>query len=460
MSIARDQSLDAISAKHRFRSSYWEFRTFRTQYLPMLKLNSTAPSLSKSIIKYTTVEGTDIFVQQSVASYSSELSLNKIIGFTGGQVYVKTGLERLDNFSDSTYSTFMSNPVTIGLSQPILAFNPYRWDNKIQPVKYEEAKRRYLEDVEQINITAINNFFDLMQAQLSLRIAEINQANYDTLYRIAQGRYNLGKIAENELLQLELSFLRAKSDAESAQLSYQMNISKLKSFLRLPENTEIELLLPSGVRELKVDLQKAMGEAKSNRSDVFAFERSMLEAESEVHRARLENRFNANLYAEYGLTQSAKDLETVYKDPQEGEMLAFGIQIPILDWGLARGKIKMAESNRELVRTSIEQQKIVFDQDIFLKVMQFNMQQNQLNLAAKADTVSQKRYFVTKQRYLIGKIDITDLNIAQTETDNAQLGYVSALRSFWRSYFELRKMTLFDFMEGKKIEVDFKSIYK
>ncbi|MHC1708351.1 MAG: TolC family protein [Bacteroidales bacterium] len=460
MSLAREQSRDAFAARHRFRASYWEFRTFKTQYLPMLKLNSTLPSLSRSIIKYTTQEGKDIFVQQSVSSYSMEMSLNKIIGFTGGQIYIKSGLQRLDNLSDSTYSTFLSNPVTIGLSQPILAFNPYRWDNKIQPIKYEQAKKQYLEDVEQINISAINNFFDLLQASLSLKIARINEANYDTLYKIARGRYNLGKIAENELLQLELSFLRAKSDAESAQLTYQVNASKLKTFLRLPENTELELLLPSGVRELKVELQKAVAEAMNNRADIMAFERTLLEAESQVHKARLDNRFNANLYAEYGLTQSAKDLDNVYKDPQEGQMLAFGIQIPILDWGLARGRIKMAESNRDLVTTTIEQQKIEFEQDIYLKVMQFNMQQNQLNLAAKADTVSQKRYFVTKQRYLIGKIDITDLNIAQSETDNAQLGFISALRSFWRSYFELRKLTLYDFMNGQKIDVDYKTIYK
>ncbi len=426
----------------------------------MLKLNSTLPSLSRSIIKYTTEEGKDIFIQQSSASYSMEMSLNKIIGFTGGQIYIKSGLERLDNLSDSTYSTFLSNPVTIGLSQPILAFNPYRWDNKIQPVKYEEAKKQYLEDVEQINITAIDNFFDLLQASLSLKIARINQANYDTLYKIAQGRYNLGKIAENELLQLELSYLEAKANAESAQLTYQVNALKLKTFLRLPDNVDLDLLLPGGARELTVDVQKAVSEALSNRSDVMGFERLLLEAESQVHKARLENRFNANLYAEYGLTQSARELENVYTDPQEGQMVAFGIQIPILDWGLARGKIKMAESNRDLVNTSVEQQKIEFEQNIYLKVMQFNMQQNQLNLAAKADTVSQKRYFVTKQRYLIGKIDITDLNIAQSETDNAQLGYISALRTFWRSYYELRKLTLFDFVKGQKIEVDYKTVYR
>jgi outer membrane protein TolC len=183
-----------------------------------------------------------------------------------------------------------------------------------------------------------------------------------------------------------------------------------------------------------------------------------LEAESQVQQARLENRFNANLYAEYGLTQSTADFDKVYADPQDEQMVSFGISIPILDWGLARGKIKMAQSNRELVKTTVEQQQIDFDQEVFLKVMQYNMQQNQLAIAAKADTVAQKRYYVTKQRYLIGKIDITDLNIAQTETDGAQLGYISTLRSYWKNFYEMRKLTLFDFVENKKIEVDFNEL--
>ena len=34
ISIAQDQSLQAILAKHRFRGSYWQYRTFKAKYLP------------------------------------------------------------------------------------------------------------------------------------------------------------------------------------------------------------------------------------------------------------------------------------------------------------------------------------------------------------------------------------------------------------------------------------------
>ena len=50
-----------------------------------------------------------------------------------------------------------------------------------------------------------------------------------------------------------------------------------------------------------------------------------------------------------------------------------------------------------------------------LDVDQFNLQKNQVEIAAKSDTVAQKRYEVTKQRFLIGKIAVLDLNDADSE---------------------------------------------
>ena len=173
----------------------------------------------------------------------------------------------------------------------------------------------------------------------------------------------------------------------------------------------------------------------------------------------MNGRFDANIYAVYGLTQTSADFGSVYKDPLEQKQLRIGIQIPLMDWGLAKGKIKVAESSQELVRTAVEQERIDFEQNIFLKVMEFGLQKNQLHIAAKSDTVAQKRYTVTQQRYMIGKVnDVLELNNAQIDNDNARLSYYSALRSYWRNYFELRKLTLYDYHLDEKIDIDFEEL--
>lgn len=456
--MARDRSREALSARHRFRSSYWSFQTYRATYMPKLTLDAELPSLQRSISKYTLSDGSEVFLERSYVASSMDLSLSKKIGPSGGTLFLSTGLERIDNLSDSVQTSWLSNPLTIGYSQPLFNYNAWKWENRIQPMRFEEARRQYIEDLEQVSLTAVNRFFSLLLSELSLEIATVNEANYDTLYKIAIGRYNLGKIAENELLQLELSLLQSNAEVEDARLEVQMNMFRLRSFLRFSDDQKLKLIPPLAPPSNIIEVNKAISYAREFRSDAIAMDRTLLESEGALNRAKAEGGFNANLYALYGLTQSAADFNDAYADPQDQQQLTFGIQLPILDWGLSKGRVKMAESDLELARTTAEQQQIDFDQEVFLKVMQYNMQKRQFEIASKSDTVAQKRYAVTKQRYLVGKITITDLNIAQVESDNARKSFIAALHQYWQNHFELRQLTLFDFILNKELNADYESI--
>lgn len=456
--IARDQSPDAQMAKHRYRRSYWGFRTFRATYLPNLKLEATIPNLNVSFQEqYSEIDSTYNFFPQSRTSYQVSLSLNQKIGITGGEVFLSTSLQRLDNDLNNNYSIqYLTNMVNIGIIQPIFKYNPYRFDRKIEPMLFEEAQRYYIETTEEVAVTAVNHFFSLLMAQIEVEIAEKNEANYDTLYKIAIGRFNLGKIAENELLQLELNLLNAEASVENAELNYQNKLFVFNSFLRLKEGTAVKLVPPVSTLHFIVPAQDAIDYAKDNSSAGVEFTRRILQAESELYRAKRDGRFDAQIFASFGLTQSAATLPDAYKNPYNEEMVNVGMTVPILDWGKARGNIKMAESNLDLVETAIEQEKIDFEQNVFLKVMEFNMQKKQLRIAAKSDTVARKRYEVTQKRYMIGKVnDVLELDKAQIDNDNAKIGYYRALMTYWQSYYELRKLTLHDFQRDLPITVNF-----
>jgi outer membrane protein TolC len=458
--IAREQSPDALTSKQQFRASYWQFRSFKAAYLPSLVLTGTLPNFNRSIEQVSLAEGEALLERQYI-DWSVNASIRQRIGITGGDIFVQSGLRRLDNFltdPDTTITQHLSTPINIGYSQPIFQFNAYKWERRIEPMRYEEAKKAYLEDMENVSITATNFFFNLLLAQISVKIAEINLANYDTLYKIAQGRYNLGKIAENDLLQLELQFLRASAAVENARLDEENRMFRLKSYLRIKDDIPLELIPPSSIRPFMVPFDKAISEARANRSDALAFNRREIEAERDLNQAKMDGRFDAELFAVFGLTQSSVDLDQVYTNPLDQQQLQVGLTLPILDWGVARGRIKIAESNQEIVRTAIEQEQIDFDQEVFLLVAQFNMQYDQVVIAAKTDTVAQKGYDITKARYLIGKISITDLNIAQAESDQSKSNYINALWTYWRNYYNLRRLTLFDFEYNMQIAVDHREL--
>lgn len=454
--IAQQQSPDALIAKHRFRRSYWQYRSYKASYLPTVSVSGTLPNINNSINEITLPDGSEIYVNQNFTKYQLDLSVRQRIGLTGGQIFMTSGLRRSDNTIGENKSTaYNSTPINIGYSQPIFQYNSFKWEKQIEPLKYEEASRTYIENVEQINISASNHFFNLLAAQIQKEIAKKNLSSYDTLFHIAQGRYQLGKIAENELLQLELNFLKAQASEENAQLDYENMLFILKSYLRITDTEFIELIPPAKTYHFSINVAKAVDEAKNNTSTGLSFERRLLEAESQVNKAKMDGRLDADIFAVYGLTQTASTIKDSYTSPLEQQQLSVGISIPILDWGQARGQIKMAESSAELTRTSIEQERIDFEQNIYLKIKQFDMQENQLMIAAKSDTVAQKRYVVTQQRYLIGKVnDVLELNNAQIDNDNARKAYYQSLQNYWINYYEIRKLTLFDFKEGKKIEIN------
>lgn len=460
LAIAQAKSSDALIAKHRFRINYWQYHSFKADYLPSVNLDANIPSFSRSYRTVSVPDGPDIFQYNTLNNYSAGVTINQKIGFTGGSVFLQSQLQRLDNiYPDSTYSNYQSVPIVIGYRQPIFQYNEYRWSKQLEPLKYEKAKRQYMEDIEQVSITTVNHFFNLLLAQIEVGIAKKNLNNYDTLYKIALGRYQLGKIAENELLQLELNFLRAKASVDNASLNYENMLFRLKSYLRIKEAIAIQLLPPAETRHDVISAAKALDEARKNTSASIDFQERLITAESEVRRAKMDGRFDADLYIEYGLTQSTESISNVYKNPLDQQQVDLGISVPILDWGKARGQIRVAESNFELEQTSVEQEIIDFEQNIFLTVMEFNMQKDQLFIAAKADTVAQKRYDVTQKRYMIGQVnDVLELNNAQIDNDVNRKGYYSALRSYWVNYYELRKMTLYDFLNDRMLIFDIREI--
>ena len=451
---AKAQSPDALIAKQTFSNSYWEYRSFQATNLPSLSLTATLPNINQTITSQS-VDGVQSYASYKYISAQANLALTQKIGITGGTISLNSYLSGVHNVDASNPYPFLSYPVNIELTQPVFNYNPFRWDRKIKPLKFSQAKRKYIEDIEQISITTTNYFFTLLQAQIEKKISVTNLSNYDTLYRIAKGRYQLGKIAENDLLQLELNFLKAQAAVENADLTLDNAQFRFKSYLRLQDSARVVLLPPGNIQFFRIDPVKAVNLANENSSTAIDFKTRLLEAASAVNFAKTNGRFDANIHALIGLQQSGPTIPEAYLNPADQRQISLGLTIPIVDWGVAHGKIKMAQSQEDIVKNSVEQETIDFQRNVYLKVVQFNMQQNQLTIAAKSDTVARKSYEVTKGRYLIGKINsILDLNNAQIETDNAEKNYYFTLQTFWRSYFEIRKLTLFDFQKEEPLKFE------
>jgi outer membrane protein TolC len=456
--IARQQSPPAVLARHRYRQSYWEYRTHRASFLPTLTMNATIPDLNRSIERITQDDGSDAFRERSLVNSSATFELSQNIGLTGGSIFMSSDLERIRFLSDSIPTSYSTTPVSIGVRQPVNGYNEFKWQREIEPLKYERAQREYIQSLERVTLRTVNFFFDLLLAQKNIEIAELNLSNADTLYQIANGRYQLGTIAENELLQMELAFLNAGAAMNEANIDLEIQKFQLNSYLGLPQDMNIELIIPKSIPEFEIELQMALEIAWQNNPDVLERQQQLLQARQEVARTKSEKGLNATLFARYGLTNQALDFKDAYRDLDNEQRAVFGVEIPLIDWGLGRGKYRMAQSALEVTRTNVQQAEMDFQQEVLLEVMQFNLQDDQLEIAAKADTIGMKRFEVTKQRFLIGKISVLELNDAQKEKDQATRAYLAALRNYWTYFYNLRSLTLYDWLMEKPLQQNFDEI--
>ncbi len=451
--MAKKNSPEYQAVLNQSQASYWKYRTYMAEFLPQFRLIATVPDYSNSIQRITNDEGQDIFVNQNQSRIDGQLAITQQVPFTGGDFSLISRLQRVDRYGDIESSNYSLTPFSINYYQNSLFFNPYKWDRQIEPLKFEESKREFIERMEDISLSSCLRYFGLLTAQMRLKNSQNNLATQDTLLQIAKGRFEIGKIAENELLQMELGHLNSKNEVTSNTIALKRTSQNLARYLEL-ETEDIELFIPEKLVDFEVSVQTALDEATNNRKSVIEFRRRRLEAERNLAEIKGTNRLEINVNANFGLNKRADDYDALFQDFDRQQNVSVSLGIPIFDWGVSKSRRKMGEADLGLVETNIEQEQQAFEQEIYLHILNWSSKRDFLATSEKAKEIAIKRYQITKERYILGKITITDLNLAQQEKDKAELDYLNSLQNFWTDYYTLRKLTLYDFINDKKIEAE------
>lgn len=457
--IASQSSLDAFRYKNMYMASYWEYRYYKADKLPSLSMSATPLDFNhyrKREYNFQTNE--EQYVLRDYFSSDLAVQLNQKIGLTGGSLFLNSELGMVKNMGGEKVTSYQATPVSIGYQQSLNGYNATRWQSKIEPVKFEKAKKAFIQAQENLAMKSTAMFFDLVGAQIQLKIAQNNMSNADTLYKIGKGRFQVGTVTQDELLNLELSQLNAQQALNTAKLDLTRAQSGLNSYLMMDKKSQIDCKVPSEIPAMQILADEALTLALKNNPEILNQEQQMLEQDQNVAKARSESGLNTSLFAMYGLNQSSENFDKIYDQPDQSQRVQIGFNIPIVDWGRRKGKLMMAESGREVANAKIKQDRIDFEQNIFQSVMEFNLQAEQVRNAAKADTVAQKGYEVTFQRFLIGKVDVIKLNIARTDLESARKAYINAVKKYWDYYYLIRMLTLYDFVKKEDLTAEYDKI--
>lgn len=451
-------SVDAVVARNQYKSSYWEYKTYKAELLPEVTLNTTLPYYSKSYNAFQNSDGTYTFVSNDYSSIDAGISITQNIPLTGATVSLESSFQRLQQYGDNGSTRYMGIPASITLEQPIFGFNRVKWLQKIEPVKYRAAKQQLVADIEDVSNTAIQYYFNLLLGQINMEIAQQNLKNTEKLYTIAEARRKIGQISENDLLQLRVSLLKAESYLTDAQASLSSRMFQLRSFLGYGEDVIIKPVIPEGMLSKMPFLSypQVVSLARENNPFTQNVQKRMLEASRDVSQAKAD-RWDAKLFVSFGMSGQEDTFSQAFNSNhwRNNQVVNVGIKIPILDWGKGKGKVKIAEANRDVENSKIEKEQIDFNQDVYLRVQNFNSQSKQLELAKETDVIAQQRYNTSIEAFVLGKIDVLNLNDSQTSKDEARRNYIEQMYLLWSYYYQIRSLTLYDFINNKEISVNY-----
>ncbi len=459
IAIAKKNSVDAAVALNELKTAYWEYRTFRANLLPEITFSSTLPSYNKYYNSYQQSDGSYTFVRNDYLGMEGSLSIDQNIWLTGGRLSLSTSLDYMRQLSGDKTRQFMSVPVALTFTQPIFGVNTVKWERRIEPLRYREAKAAYLSATEDVTLSAVTYFFNLLLAQENVNIAKQNLENARKLYTVAKAKREIGKISENDVLQMRLNLLDAESDLTNNESSLKNSIFKLRSFLALEDEGEIVPIVPDSMPDVELVFDEVLNKAIENNAFALNVHRRHLQADYDVAKARGSMR-EISLYAQVGLSGTHSNFAQSYSHVKDNQIVEVGVRIPILDWGRRRGQVKVAQSNRQVTENRLRQETKNFRQDLFILTEQFNNQRRQLAIAREADDIAERRYRSNVEAFMVGKISTLDLNDARESKDEARRNVINELFSYWYYYYRIRSITLWDFATDSGINADFDAIVK
>lgn len=454
--MANDSSLAAFRYQNLYASSYWQWRTFKANRLPSLSLDVMPAQYNRYITqRYNYDEDIDVFRSQQIYMASAGLTLAQNIDFLGGSFYLESDLEYMRNFGSYKSNQFSSVPVRMGYRQSLIGFNQFKWEKRIEPVKYEKAKREFLYNMESVSEQVVSYFFALALAQSEYQLALDNLTSCDTLYTIGERRFKIASISQADLLTLKLDKVNAENTLENARISIKRARFALASFLGLDTDTEIEVSMPATPRVLDIPLDMALEYARDNNPTLLGHKQTVLEANRDLSRAKAEARFNASINASVGFNQVANKIADAYRNPLRQDLVSVSVSIPLVDWGVRKGKVNTAHNTLNVAKIAARQEELTVDQDVTMTVNDFATQQRLVSSAIEALDLAELAYSQTRQRFIIGKADINSLTLAHNRQQDASKNYINSLQNYWLSYYKIRRLTLFDFELNKPIPLLF-----
>ncbi|MDO9155947.1 MAG: TolC family protein [Sediminibacterium sp.] len=381
--------------------------------------------------------------------YTLGLGFRQQVLETGGEVSIGTEISRFDDFRTKNVR-YNGTPIYFKYSQPLFGFNKMKWDKKIELLKNEESKKDKVQEIENIREESTLLFFDALQAQIDIEIANYNYQNTLRLLDIENGKIKLGTTSYDKILQINLNITNYKKEFDISKYKYNNAMAKLKNFIGLADSELIKLKVPNIPSSFVVDTALAFKLAKENRSEFLAFEIKRVESQMNTISETKKN-IAFSLSGGFGVNRAGNTIASIYNNPNQQQNFSIGFSLPILDWKRKKIAIKKAHEEELLVNYQNRMEENSIREEIRAIINVFDFLKVSIDYSILADSIANERFQLTKVLYQSGKVSLTELFIAQNEKDTYKKNYINTIKEYWMTIFLIRRVTLYDFLKESYI---------
>ena len=459
--LAQENSISAMSNRNNFVASYWSFRSYKAQLLPSLSLNASLANFNRSLVQLQDYN-TGAISYRANYNMNNDVALNfrQNIPWTGGTVSLSTQLSRLDQYSPARLTTYYAQPIYLSYAQSLWGFNQFKWNKETEPKQYEIAKRQYIENMEQLSQNTVSLFWSCVSAKESYERAVKSFEEGKRLFEAGKTRFDMGTITRDQLMQIEVRVLNDSLSVSNSRVNLRSTMNRLCSYIGYQEDTELNLIIDYEIPDITLDYDDVLARALENSSFRLRQEVQYIQADESVARAKANRGLSAQLNTRFGLSGSADKLGDTFVQLKDQEVIGIQLNIPILDWGQGRGRVRMAEAQAETTRNQLEQSMIDYRQELYTQVMQFNDQRSQCEIARRAADLADESYELALRNFGSGSMTMSQLDQLKDKRDQAVSSYLGKVAGFWNYYFQIRRATLFDYNSGTDISTEFDKLVK
>lgn len=419
-------------------------RMFRIRTLPKIKLDLTLPNLVNSISPVTLNDGSEMFINRFYMSSSVSMSLSQLLPFTGGTVFITSGMTRLDNFAPQRTKSFNLNFFNLSYSQSVFYFNSHKWDKRILEKENAMYEVSDIQGQEAFNQRIVELFFNLYSIQKEIQLNRMMIERAERFVRQIRALYENGRASEISVrnAEIELADLRnttayMQEDLVQAQLCGLLHLDRkiiasfdTASFEKMKLNYDVDMVVSRALRYssgLERDLEmlrerRDLQELKASRFPVIS------------------------LSVGGGVNSQAEEIRELTGLQSNSLSALVSINIPILSWNENKLKANLAEESARI--RSIEYSQKYSELEISYRGELNNLEYVLSSLINDKHTLEllYMKYDQLLVNYEHGRVDYLELADTRNQINKLEIERIRKIKSFYMTVYNFRRYALYDIM--------------